>query len=185
MGHIAGLTARLKPNKTPLAKELDRFMKIISIWACCLGLILGILLVALEHPLLTTLLFVIGMIVANVPEGLLATVILCLTLTAKRMASKNCVVKKLDSVETLGSTSVICSDKTGTLTQNRMTVVNIWYSGKVVQVDFDHLDLQKRQGLKGKAIYQLYEFCIFTISEQIPLIETCFDVQLFAIEPTF
>lgn len=152
MGHIAGLTARLKPNKTPLAKELDRFMKIISIWACCLGLILGILLMVLGHPLLTTLLFVIGMIVANVPEGLLATVILCLTLTAKRMASKNCVVKKLDSVETLGSTSVICSDKTGTLTQNRMTVVNIWYSGKVVQVDFNNLDLQKKQGSKGNTI---------------------------------
>jgi sodium/potassium-transporting ATPase subunit alpha len=81
----------------------------------------------------------IGIIVANVPEGLIATVtgnhflfglrylltvLVCLTLTAKRMAAKNCLVKNLEAVETLGSTSTICSDKTGTLTQNRMTVAH-------------------------------------------------------------
>lgn len=69
--------------------------------------------------------FMIGIIVANVPEGLLATVTVALTITAKRMALKNVLVKNLESVETLGSTSCICSDKTGTLTQNRMTVVGV------------------------------------------------------------
>jgi len=76
---------------------------------------------------ITNLVFMIGIIVANVPEGLLATVTVCLTLTAKRMHTKSVLVKNLEAVETLGSTTCICSDKTGTLTQNVMTVANLVY----------------------------------------------------------
>merc|ERR1712241_771198 len=71
--------------------------------------------------------FIIGIIVANVPEGLLATVTVSLSLTATRMATKNVLVKNLEAVETLGSTSVICSDKTGTLTTNVMTCQHVFF----------------------------------------------------------
>lgn len=82
----------------------------------------------MKYDFITNMVFAIGIIVANVPEGLLATVTVSLTLTANRMAAKQVLVKNLESVETLGSTSCICSDKTGTLTQNRMTVSHVWIS---------------------------------------------------------
>ena len=79
---------------------------------------------------LASLIFAIGIIVANVPEGLLPTVTLALTMASKRMAQKNALIKNLESVETLGSTTVICSDKTGTLTQNRLSVSSMVLAGR-------------------------------------------------------
>ena len=70
---------------------------------------------------------------ANVPEGLLACITISLAITAKRLSERQVLVKNLEAVETLGSTSCICSDKTGTLTQNKMTVENLWYDGNVIR----------------------------------------------------
>merc|ERR1712123_17284 len=135
MGRIAGLASGLDSGDTPIAKEIAHFIHIITGVAVFLGVTFFIVAFALGYHWLDAVIFLIGIIVANVPEGLLATVTVCLTLTAKRMAAKNCLVKNLEAVETLGSTSTICSDKTGTLTQNRMTVAHMWFDNKIVEAD--------------------------------------------------
>ncbi|VDP10462.1 unnamed protein product [Heligmosomoides polygyrus] len=127
MGRIAHLASGLDTGMTPIAREIEHFIHLITGVAVFLGVSFFIIAFVLGYHWLTAVVFLIGIIVANVPEGLIATVTVCLTLTAKRMASKNCLVKNLEAVETLGSTSTICSDKTGTLTQNRMTVAHMWY----------------------------------------------------------
>ena len=135
MGRIAGLASGLESGDTPIAKEIAHFIHLITGVAVFLGVTFFIIAFILGYHWLDAVIFLIGIIVANVPEGLLATVTVCLTLTAKRMASKNCLVKNLEAVETLGSTSTICSDKTGTLTQNRMTVAHMWFDNSIHEAD--------------------------------------------------
>uniref|UniRef100_A0A8C3MQV2 Sodium/potassium-transporting ATPase subunit alpha n=1 Tax=Geospiza parvula TaxID=87175 RepID=A0A8C3MQV2_GEOPR len=135
MGRIASLASGLEVGRTPIAMEIEHFIRLITGVAVFLGLSFFILSLILGYTWLEAVIFLIGIIVANVPEGLLATVTVCLTLTAKRMARKNCLVKNLEAVETLGSTSTICSDKTGTLTQNRMTVAHMWFDNQIHEAD--------------------------------------------------
>ncbi|XP_002038269.2 sodium/potassium-transporting ATPase subunit alpha isoform X1 [Drosophila sechellia] len=135
MGRIANLAAGLDDVQSPISREIQLFIRFITIFAIILGLSFFAISLTLGYEFIDAVVFLIGIIVANVPEGLLVTVTVCLTLTAKRMASKNCLVKNLEAVETLGSTSTICSDKTGTLTQNRMTVAHLWYDQIIVESD--------------------------------------------------
>jgi len=127
IGKIAKLASQTTNVKTPIAIEIEHFIHIVSSVAIFLGILFLIIGIAKGTHYVQNMVFCIGIIVANVPEGLLATVTVALTLTAKSMAKKQVLVKNLEAVETLGSTNTIASDKTGTLTQNKMTVQHCWY----------------------------------------------------------
>ena len=125
IGQIANLAISAICNETGLKREIDRFIKIMTVIATILGIICTLIGFILGFDFITNISFAIGIICGNVPEGLLVTITVSLTLCAKRLAAKSVLAKNLHAVETLGSTTCICSDKTGTLTQNKMTVENI------------------------------------------------------------
>jgi calcium-translocating P-type ATPase len=115
----------LRPQ-SPLAVELDRVVRIIALVALGVGILFLAIAVLVGIRLTDGFLFALGVTVALVPEGLLPTVTLSLAMGAQRMASRHALVRRLESVETLGSTTFICTDKTGTLTRNEMSVVEVW-----------------------------------------------------------
>ncbi len=123
---IAVLTQGTERPDTPLTRELHRLVRTIALIAVAAGGGFFLLTLFLDTPPSDGFVFAIGITVALVPEGLLPTVTLSLAIGAQRMADQHALVRRLESVETLGSTTFICTDKTGTLTQNRMRVVEIW-----------------------------------------------------------
>ncbi|MDK2938661.1 MAG: sodium/potassium-transporting ATPase subunit alpha [Methanolobus sp.] len=134
IGKLAALTEQTASVDTPIRKELNDFIKIISAIAIFLGISFFIVGFLIQDTFLANLIFAIGIIVANVPEGLLPTVTLALSLASKRMAKRNALIKQLESVETLGSTTVICTDKTGTLTQNKMAIHSVYTGSGMLDV---------------------------------------------------
>ncbi len=134
-GKIARLTQTVGEDLSPLQKEVNRVTKIVTAMAMGIGVLLFFLSVfVIGRPLSEGFIFSVGMVVAFVPEGLLPTVTLSLAMGVQRMAKRNALIKKLSSVETLGSCTVICTDKTGTLTQNEMTVREAWVAGRKLTI---------------------------------------------------
>ncbi|KAJ6219754.1 hypothetical protein RDWZM_005566, partial [Blomia tropicalis] len=134
MGKIAKLVTNIETRKSPIGIEIHRFVIIVACLAITDGITFFIICLVLKISFFLSFILMIGIVVGNIPEGLLPALTLSLTLTAKRLARKNCLIKYLEAVETLGSTSTICSDKTGTLTENRMTVEHVYLGGKIIQV---------------------------------------------------
>jgi P-type Ca2+ transporter type 2C len=134
-GKIARLTQDTKEELSPLQREMKRVTKMVSMMAVSIGVIFFITaIVVAKVKVAESFIFGMGMIVAFVPEGLLPTVTLSLAMGVQRMAKRNALIKHISAVETLGCTSVICTDKTGTLTQNEMTVSDIWMVGERLKV---------------------------------------------------
>jgi P-type Ca2+ transporter type 2C len=130
-GKVAHLTQAVREELSPLQKEMVHTTKVVTLIAVGVGLLFFVLAVVLASVTLAeSCIFAIGMIVAFVPEGLLPTVTLALAMGTQRIARRHALMKRLSAVETLGCTTVICTDKTGTLTQNEMTVCELWLAGR-------------------------------------------------------
>jgi Ca2+-transporting ATPase len=129
VGRIAGLTERAEEPKTPLEMRLERFGRALVVAA--LGLFVLVVLLGLWRalPLSEVLMVAISQMVSMVPEGLPVAMTIALAVGMQRMAARGAIIRRLSAVETLGSTTVICSDKTGTLTRNEMTAVTLWLPG--------------------------------------------------------
>ena len=130
IGHIAGLITEAKEEMTPLQKRLGELGTVLSVVSLCLCGALFAIAVLQKRDIMKMLLTAISLAVAAVPEGLPAVVTICLALSVTRMVRVNTIVRRLPSVETLGAVSVVCSDKTGTLTQNKMTVEVCYLGGR-------------------------------------------------------
>lgn len=141
MGQIASLMANTKKVMTPLERKLAELGKILIVVALLLTALVVVLGVVQGQPLYTMFLAGVSLAVAAIPEGLPAIVTVALSLGVQRMIRKKAIVRKLSAVETLGCASVICSDKTGTMTQNKMTVKEVFINGKHLYVTGDGYEL--------------------------------------------
>ena len=136
IGKVSKMLNDIADEETPLQKNLNKLSMVLGIAGIILCILMFITQTTMYHnPWLETLIVSIAFAVAVIPEGLATVVTIVLTMGIKKMSEKNAIVKQIHAVETLGAVNVICSDKTGTLTQNRMTVVKWFYNGKTRGLD--------------------------------------------------
>jgi P-type Ca2+ transporter type 2C len=134
-GRIAALAQRTRGERSPLERELDGVTRLVAALSLAVGTLFFLVAGALGMSVSDRFVFAIGVMVALVPEGLLPTVTLSLALATQRMAARQALVRRLSAVETLGEATVVCTDKTGTLTENEMTVQRMWTPDGFVEVE--------------------------------------------------
>lgn len=176
-GKIANLTQSMQEQLSPLQKELKVATRVITYIAVAVGIVFFILSIVLAGVTIAeSFIFAIGMIVAFVPEGLLPTVTLALAMGSQRMAKRHALIKRLSAVETLGCTSVICTDKTGTLTQNEMTVRSLWLPGQISSQSIGRTISVTGTGYEpsGKLIESGQELSIQKDTDLYPLVKAAY-----------
>lgn len=142
IGKIAGLLNSAKKKKTPLQVSLDKFSARLAFLIMAVSVLVFILSLYRNMPVIDALMFAVALAVAAIPEALSSIVTIVQAMGTQKMAKENAIIKDLKAVESLGCVSVICSDKTGTLTQNKMTVGDVYIDGK--QISFDELNLKNQ-----------------------------------------
>ena len=125
LGKIAGMLTQTEEKLTPLQVKMNEISKVLSVVVVVIGLAMVILGFFQHNPILEIFMLAVSLAVAAIPEGLPASITIILSIGVQKMAQKNSIIRKLASVETLGATEIICSDKTGTLTENKMTVTEV------------------------------------------------------------
>jgi sodium/potassium-transporting ATPase subunit alpha len=165
IGKVAGLTQTIETTPTPIHKQLQHFIRVISTFAIALGIFFFILGFFFDRGFMQNMIFAIGIIVANVPEGLLPTVTLALSISAQKMAKKNALIKTLESVETLGSTTVICTDKTGTITVNKMSVCSVFLGEGLIDIK----KISDQNDRRSADIHKLLHACVLCNNSNISI----------------
>ena len=135
IGKIAALLSNTKEELTPLQKKMNEISRILTWVVVAIGMIMVLLGLVQGTPWLEIFILAVSLAVAAIPEGMVAAITIVLSIGVQNMAKKNSIIRKMSSVETLGATEIICSDKTGTLTQNKMTVTNVSVNLKEYNLD--------------------------------------------------
>lgn len=133
IGRIAGLMNDVKERKTPLQASMDAFSRKLAFFVIVISLLVLGLCLYRDMPVIDSFMFAVALAVAAIPEALSSIVTIVQAMGTQKMAKENAIIKELKAVESLGCVSVICSDKTGTLTQNKMTVKSLYVDGKVLK----------------------------------------------------
>lgn len=182
IGKIANLMNNTGDKKTPLQVSLDNFSKKLAIIIMAISVVVFLLRIWQKEPVLDSLMFAVALAVAAIPEALSSIVTIVQAMGTRRMAKDNAIIKELKAVESLGSVSVICSDKTGTLTQNKMTVTEVYIDGKCILPE--EIDIRSRHHRyllynailnndssisEGKEIGDPTETCLLVMAEKAGL----------------